>query len=110
MIMYPQSQAGRESRIVYLVTTYQSIAGLRVSLDVMNVIRGRIFSECKQPLIVQLYGNWYFMDVTWEDPYDDEWRWFLQGTGENNDSHFLRYHGVAIDMIYPEVSVTDFHN
>ena len=59
--------------------------------------------------IVQLYGNWYFMDVTWEDPYSDEWRWFLQGTGENNDSHFLRYHGVAEDMIYPEVSLTDFH-
>ena len=58
--------------------------------------------------IVKLYGNWYFLDATWEDSDGENWYWFLQGRGENNDSHFLRYHSIAEDMIYPEVSITNF--
>ena len=63
--------------------------------------------------IIKLYGNWYFVDATWEIPGEwetlVEYNWFLRGTGENNDSRFLRYHAIAYDMIYPQVSVIDFH-
>ena len=59
--------------------------------------------------IVKLNNEWYFMDATWEisSEYTD-WDWFLKGRGENNDSHFLHYHAIAEDMIYPEVAIADF--
>jgi hypothetical protein len=59
--------------------------------------------------IVMLYDNWYFLDATWEISGEYNWVWFLQGRGENNNSHFLRYHSIAEDMIYPEVSITAFN-
>jgi len=57
--------------------------------------------------IVQLEGEWFFMDATWETP-GEERMWFLLGRGENNDSHFLWWHEIAYDMLYPEVAIHDF--
>jgi len=57
--------------------------------------------------IVKLNDEWFFLDATWEVP-GEERRWFLQGRGENNDSYFLFWHGIAKDMLYPEVAIADF--
>jgi len=56
--------------------------------------------------MVRLYGEWFFMDATWETP--GEHNWFLKGRGENNDSYFLWWHAIAEDMLYPEAAVNDF--
>ena len=59
--------------------------------------------------MVNLYGQWYFLDAAWEVP--REHVWFLKGRGENNDSHFLWWHRIAEDMLYPKASRDDFvHN
>jgi len=57
--------------------------------------------------LVMLEGEWYFMDATWETPGED-FEWFLMGRGENNDSYFLWWHGIAEDMLYPEAAINDF--
>jgi len=57
--------------------------------------------------LVMLEGEWYFMDATWEIPGED-FEWFLMGRGENNDSYFLWWHGIAYDMLYPEAAINDF--
>jgi len=57
--------------------------------------------------LVMLYGEWYFMDATWEIPGED-FEWFLKGRGENNDSYFLWWHAIAYDMLYPEAAINDF--
>ena len=56
--------------------------------------------------MVTLNNNWYFLDATWETA--GKYDWFLKGKGENNDSYFLYWHGIAEDMIYPEASAADF--
>lgn len=56
--------------------------------------------------IVQLDGEWYFIDATWDIA--GEYMWLLKGREENNDSDFLYSHAIAADMIYPEVSMTDY--
>jgi len=57
--------------------------------------------------IVKLEGEWFFLDATWEIPGEPH-RWFLKGRGENNDSYFLFWRGIAEDMLYPEVAILDF--
>lgn len=56
--------------------------------------------------IVQLNGEWYFLDATCEN--EGEYTWFLKGSEENDDSDFLHSHIIADDMIYPEVSRADY--
>jgi len=57
--------------------------------------------------LVMLDGKWYFMDATWEIPGED-FAWFLMGRGEDNDSYFLWWRGIAEDMLYPEATIHDF--
>lgn len=68
---------------------------------------------------VYLKGNWYAMDVTWDDPIiigngtissDIKYKYFLKGSKEFNTTHISEGKLVenGMEFVYPVISVSDY--